>query len=225
MRGDMKEFAPKLNKTQGKVVFNVKEELYRLPSNFISYLSLYHGIKEKNSFERLEALRKNKIIAKEGYERLKGLMEFSTSLRVKTHLYYGKEEENICHKNIIGSKEEGVYEITDEEARRLEDAYRVLIPLHEAIGKFVRSNGKESFEEENLYTEGFYMDATIQEKLGNPYKALECYDKALKVNPDLSTLFGIIQLKIKLNNFKGINELVQALAIGVLGNKGTKCYF
>jgi len=215
MKGDIKEFAPELNKAQGEVVFNVKKELYRLPSNFISYLSLYHGLKEKNSFERLEVLRKKKIIAKEGCERLKKLMEFATSLRVKTHLYYGQEEENICHKSIISSKHEGVYEITDGEAKELEEAYRVLIPLHEAIGEFVESSGTGSFEKKNLYANSLYIDATVQEKLGNPDKALECYAKALQLDPDsLSILFKLIQLKIKLNDFKEIEELsLQALEI------------
>ena len=150
MKGDIAEFEPQLNKASDSVFFNVKKELYRLPSSFISNMALFYNISISNSIDRLQVLKGRNIISKEGYQNLKQVMEFATNLRIKTHLHYKGEEENIYHREIIKdksishSKKAQLYEIDDKELEQLTECFRILFALHEVMKKFVKNNGELS---------------------------------------------------------------------------------
>lgn len=210
MKGDIAEFEPQLNKGSDNIFFNVKKELYRLPSSFISNLALFYNISESNSFKRLQLLKEKKAISEEGYQNLKRVMEFATRLRIKTHLHYQGEEENIYHreiikeKNVSQSKREEVYEIDDRELRELAESFRVLFALHEAIKKFVKSDGRASLLPESFYSkESKYVEAQVHERSGNYKAAIKCYNEAYNLNPeDLSALLGLIRLKMHTHNFQ-----------------------
>ncbi|MBA8667685.1 tetratricopeptide repeat protein [Holosporaceae bacterium 'Namur'] len=203
MSGDVKQYTPTLE-DQNKTSFHVKEELYRLPSNLIANLSLYYGIEAENSWDRLNLLLEKKLITKEAHANLKKLLEFATKMRIKAHLYYNHEKEDIEHEtygsiNPIAHNHEKLYKMDPLEARSLEESYRVLIPIHDALKVFVESKGKEDFKKKALYEDSLYIQARIAEKKCDYMVACGLYMKALKLTPDkMEIRQGLVRVQSRL---------------------------
>ncbi|MBA8667813.1 tetratricopeptide repeat protein [Holosporaceae bacterium 'Namur'] len=193
MSGDMIEFTVNLGKKRVTDSFNVKKELYRLPNNFIGYLSLYFGIEKQNSWDRLDVLLQQKIITKEAYKNISRLLEFATKMRIRTHLFYKQEREDLHHKKMIQEDViNGIYEMDNKEIKELEKSYNILIPIEKVLGEFVANSGKLDFRNKSFIEEGLYVQGRIAEKNLNYTLAKELYIKALNLNPSDITLLKSI---------------------------------
>ncbi|MBA8667806.1 tetratricopeptide repeat protein [Holosporaceae bacterium 'Namur'] len=215
MEGDIRQFGPRLGTEKTEKYFNIKMELYRLAINLIAYLALYYGIEGKNSWDRLDQLLKLGIINAKAYTNLNKLINFATRMRVKTHLFYGQEEENIYHKLLIKESLEkleinNIYEINDEELKQLEECYKVLIPINKALEQFVTSKGKKDFRNNDLYEDSLYVQAYVAEKKLDYKRAEELYKKALDINPeDIDSLQNLIRLQKQLGLINASDKLAK----------------
>lgn len=65
IQGHLVEFEPRMDKKKEETpIYNIKAELYRLPSFLIAGLADYFGIVEPNTWKRLKALVKLKILSR-----------------------------------------------------------------------------------------------------------------------------------------------------------------
>ncbi|XP_035660853.1 uncharacterized protein LOC118405458 [Branchiostoma floridae] len=76
-------------------LFQVKKEIYRMPSILLSSLGLFFGIKEKSSWEIVQALRRKGVINAEAEHNLKMAVSIATQLRLQTYLSNKGQKDNI----------------------------------------------------------------------------------------------------------------------------------
>ncbi|XP_078621923.1 uncharacterized protein LOC144888060 [Branchiostoma floridae x Branchiostoma japonicum] len=76
-------------------LFQVKKEIYRMPSILLSSLGLFFGIKEKSSWEIVQALRSKGVINAEAEHNLKMAVSIATQLRLQTYLSNMGQKDNI----------------------------------------------------------------------------------------------------------------------------------
>ena len=73
--------------TEGKL-FDVKQEIYRLPDRLVYSFGLYYGIEENSAWDTVDKLRAKGIITPPASENLKNAITFATTLRLKSYSYY-----------------------------------------------------------------------------------------------------------------------------------------
>jgi hypothetical protein len=86
--GNLKQFSLDAYKFQGKL-FDVKQEIYRMPDRFIYNLGLIYGVQEESSWDTIDKLYERGIINAPGAANLKKALSFATNLRLKTYSHYG----------------------------------------------------------------------------------------------------------------------------------------
>ena len=131
LQGHLVEFEPRIDKKKEETpIYNIKVELYRLPSFLIAGLADYFGIGEQNTWKRLEALVKAKVLSAEGARHLQDAMAATMRLRIRCHHYYGKECEDVYHPNMqlkgLGNKLQNVFVLTDSDINQIIEIYRVI---------------------------------------------------------------------------------------------------
>lgn len=137
-------FAPRLDQSRVESrFFNIKEDFYRLPQVIISALALYFGVTSTNTFDQLEELNTRGIISVEGTAKLKELLEAILRIRVKAHLFYKTEKEDVSRFR----RDERLLRIREEELIKI---YRILIPFHKSAQDFLSGN-REAFAQSTFY--------------------------------------------------------------------------
>ena len=188
LQNNLNDFKPKLgNERDTNPLFDVKKELYRLPSQIANKLCLYYNIKEKNTWKRLEELKNAGYLSGASCENLCKLIEKIARLRLRVHAHYKTEKEEIWHPG-LGQPEEGtsknLFELTLQDIEILEQIYEVLIPLHKAVETFCRERGNT-----NILKGHFLPDMTFVEQAEMHESQLEydnarvCYEQALSLKP------------------------------------------
>ena len=105
LQGHLKEFSPKLGEIKEETpVFDIKAELYRLPNILVSTLADYYGLKEKNTWERINALQQIGVFSKEAAEKLKSALRSTMTLRIRAHLFYEEENDLVYHPTLKEKK-------------------------------------------------------------------------------------------------------------------------
>jgi tetratricopeptide (TPR) repeat protein len=124
-------------------LFNVKQEIYRLPDRLIYNLGMLYGIKGESAWDIVDKLAEHNVLNKESAENLKFAISFATSLRLKIYLHYhaqrddmslfpltkktgDSEAKEIFHLNEVDLSEDGV----------LFKFYYASLPLHNQLKKF-----------------------------------------------------------------------------------------
>lgn len=184
MQGYVREFCPRLN--QDKIDlrgFDVKHELYRLPQTVISGLALYYDLRSKNTLDRIEELRKRKIITDEGAKRLKNAFRLIVMLRIRSHLFYKSEKEVIYHSR--GPSDENAVDLfvmTPAMTGVLCGIYRTLIPLHETAQAFLKGE-IAAFSHSTFYNQSvgeYDRSELVDFQTGN----IELVTSAVALNPN-----------------------------------------
>ncbi|WP_194848385.1 tetratricopeptide repeat protein [Candidatus Neptunochlamydia vexilliferae] len=94
LRGHLEEFKPYLEAERIDMrAFNVKKDFYRPVQMILGSLSLYHGLKSTNSFERIKELEQREVLSQSGGKKLREILEQILCFRVSAHLFYKKEQE------------------------------------------------------------------------------------------------------------------------------------
>ena len=95
VKGDIETFKPKLAKDidDGRL-FDVKQEVYRLPDRLLYDLATYFGFIPKSAWDAVNQLQVNHIISESGSASyLLMMVTYAMSLRLRTYSYYGEQNE------------------------------------------------------------------------------------------------------------------------------------
>ena len=191
LQNNLNDFKPKLgNERDTNPLFDVKKELYRLPSQIANKLCLYYGIKEKNTWRRLEALKNGGHLSEASCKNLCKLVEKIARLRLRVHAHYKTEKEEIWHPGLGQPEEEAsknLFELTLQDIEILEQIYEVLIPLHKAVETFCeecRERGHSAILKEHFLPDvKFVEQAEMHESQLEYDNARESYEQALSLKP------------------------------------------
>jgi ankyrin repeat protein len=231
LTGDIAEYGPQLGaKKEHQGYFDVKQELYRLPSSILQELSLFYGLSEKGTFARLKALQQKGYFSEGGVKQLTRLFEQVLRYRLKAHLFYEREKESLYHPELLPSSvEESTGTSTTESERRLElttdqldqlvEFHKVLLPLERVAKAFCESNGqvKSFWDEKTFYDDSLLAQGIILENQLQYHKAKACYEDALALNPnDIDALHYLGNLKDQLGETDGrLARLQKALDLAL----------
>ena len=208
----LRRFAPKLGEklTEEQIAgaklpsLNIKEDLYRFPSEAISKLCLYYGINinAKSSWERLKILKEKGNITEKCYDNFYEVMIKVMQLRLRAHDHYKREHEQVYCANDPKMMEHPEYFKLDNIGPIIE-IYQALIPLYEALKSFCEKNGEKivdvvSFDEIKAAAEGF-----VYEKLRDYQKAETYYREVLFIDENnLEVRIGLGHVLYAQNKYK-----------------------
>ena len=93
-QGDIFKLQPHLSDFEGRL-FNVKQEIYRLPDRMIYNLGMLYGIQGESNCDIVDKLQAQGIINEEAAINIKYAITFATTLRLKTYLHNKSQTENL----------------------------------------------------------------------------------------------------------------------------------
>ena len=111
--GDLRTVGPKLHPEDAGRLYNVKQEIYRLPDRLLYGLATYYGLRPESAWDAVEQLEAQGIIgvsekAKQASHRLQYAVSFATMLRLATYIRYGEQKETLSGS---ASSEQAVSEL------------------------------------------------------------------------------------------------------------------
>lgn len=220
IEGNLEQFSLNANKTQGKL-FDVKQEIYRMPDRFIYNLGLIYGVQEDSSWDTIDKLYDKGIINSEGAYNLKKALSFATNLRLKTYSHYGCQKDSMDYaktyevqsdrqSQAVEKELTTVFKLTHDDLQEdgaLFQYYYTALALRNSLEEFCKLNDlsqKEGFFSNNpFYQTDVGTKAQINSRLLRYKDALK-YEleelKELEIKKqdllDNSQDFKIINLKI-----------------------------
>ena len=99
--GDLRTVGPKLHPEDAGRLYDVKQEIYRLPDRLLYGLATYYGLRPESAWDAVEQLKAQGIIgvseeAKQAAHRLQYAVSFATMLRLATYIRYGEQKEALA---------------------------------------------------------------------------------------------------------------------------------
>lgn len=190
IKGHLKEFAPELGqRKEENPIFNIKTELYRLPNFLIGAVADYFGIKSLNTWAKLKELGEQKILSNEARDNLKKMFTDVMDLRVKCHLFYGRECDDAYHPSMefkVSSEErlKRVFILTDLDMEKIVHIYQVLLPLFHAFEQAYKDKDFSILSEKSFFDSSLLAQAEAYGKMHSYQTAIDCYKKALALDPN-----------------------------------------
>ena len=214
--GHLTEFEPDVGyEKEESPLFNIKAELYRLPSFLIAGLADYFEIGEQNSWDRLEALLKRNILSKEGVQNLREALTKIMYLRICCHLHYGRECDEAYHpamqkKGFSKESIQGAFILSDKAMEEIISIYRVIFPLHRLFKEVSKTGNFKPLSEATFYDDSLLAQAQAYTRLSQYQAARQCYQQACALNPDdLNTKVLFSELLISLAEYSEAKRYVQ----------------
>ena len=196
---------------EGKL-YDVKKEIYRLTDRVISGLAKCFHVKANGAFDIIDELLEKGLIFPDARDNLASASAIALKLRISTYLKAGKQGEELKAKPTDES-DETVHGFHMPENEELFHFFYVAIPLYEELRRFFMH--KRDFKE--LSQDVFFdcsnkVKANIYSRVLNYTKAVECYDLALKTDPENINM-EIRQIRLMLI----INESTESIGNNVDG--------
>ncbi|KIE04896.1 hypothetical protein NF27_FE00030 [Candidatus Jidaibacter acanthamoeba] len=223
--GDIHAFKPQLHamEEEGKL-FNVKQEIYRLPDRFIYGLALYFGIEPVSIWDAINKLHENKVIGttekgKDAPHYLKYAASFAVMLRLRTYLANKGQFEFMYPSKVLNNLEESLEEtkkyfslpekeLTDKGG--LFKYYYSIIPFYNVFKDFCYNSSKSSkdyFNIHNFYDESYENKGLIYKRIIQYSKALECFKKWKEKEPKNNVPYRYIgTLYLMLGDYKSAED-------------------
>lgn len=194
--GDLEDFTPRLGQDYQGRLYDVKEEIYRLPDRLLYRLAMYFGLFPENAWDAVELLARNRIIgvgenALQASHHLQFAVSFAVMLRLRTYLHHGKQDERLALLHGITS--EGAQQVASEfftlppEALQVGGSlfryYYTAIPLYSRMQLFFTESmhDKEAdlFGTASFYSDSDHAKAYVHRRLNQLPEAAECFKAAL----------------------------------------------
>jgi hypothetical protein len=144
--GDLEKLKPNLFDDNGRLFFDVKQGIYRLPDRMIYSLGLHYGIEGDSGWDTVDKLVINGIINPQAAMNLKNTITFASILRLKTYSYYEAQKEDMSIFARPAKTESEVKEQTKQifhldeadlgEHGGLFQYFYTALPLHEILQDF-----------------------------------------------------------------------------------------
>jgi tetratricopeptide (TPR) repeat protein/endonuclease/exonuclease/phosphatase family metal-dependent hydrolase len=190
IEGNLKQFSFNPHELRGRL-FDVKQEIYRLPDRLIYNLGLIYGVQEESSWDTLDRLYEQGKISVEGVSNLKKALTFATNLRLKTYDHYGQQKDTMNfvksykqeQSGAIGLKQELIeepYKLSNNDLKEggaLFEYYYIVLPLLDQLENFCKMENISKrdifFTDELFYQNGARIKALIYSRLREHNKALK----------------------------------------------------
>ena len=185
-QGDLADFKPQLGlgnavEDAGRL-YDVKQEIYRLPDRLLYRLAMYYGILPASGWDAVDQLAEKKIIgvgekAQKASHHLHYAVSFATMLRLRTYLHHGQQAERVTMLSGVSPEQaqQAVSKAFSLPCEALESDgslfkyYYTALPLHRKMEEFFEALGSRQ-----------QLSSKLSEVLG--------LDKDLAYH--LATLFG-----------------------------------
>ncbi|WPY01808.1 Tetratricopeptide repeat containing protein (plasmid) [Candidatus Trichorickettsia mobilis] len=206
-KGDLEKFRP-LFKINGEL-FDIKQNIYRLPDRLLYNIGLYYGIDKGNAWDTIEQLRVKELISTEASIHLKYAITFATLLRLKGYLHAKSQKEDMSiFPSSLSDSEQNNYNIEIfhlskddlEEDGNLFKYFYIVLPLHQRIEEFCEQHKslneyekKEFFKYDKFYTNNSINKGLIHFRLLHYHEAQINFEKALE-NSENHSNFHIIRI-------------------------------
>ena len=93
--GNLRLVGPKLHPDDAGRLYDVKQEIYRLPDRLLYGLAFYYGILPQSAWDAVDKLLASKKINEEAARHLKYMASFAVMLRLETYLHHGQQDEKL----------------------------------------------------------------------------------------------------------------------------------
>ena len=144
--GNLRTVGPKLHPEDAGRLYDVKQEIYRLPDRLLYGLATYYGLRPESAWDAVEQLQAQGIIgvsdsAKQAAHRLKYAVSFATMLRLATYIRYGEQKETLAGS---ASSEDAFSELFALPAEALQEYgslfkyYYTALALHSEMNGFFK---------------------------------------------------------------------------------------
>ncbi len=170
--GDIEKLRPKLPENAGKL-FDVKQEIYRIPDRLLYNIGLYYGLQGNGAWNTVDLLLKASIIGEKAAVHLKHAITFALILRVKTYLNNQCQNENMSvfsdenlNKELLEGQIEKIFFLPKTILSATGELFKyfyIALPLHKKIQEFCAYNkaGKEIKTRKFFQEDSFYEDTNI----------------------------------------------------------------
>ncbi|XP_047127347.1 uncharacterized protein LOC124808396 isoform X1 [Hydra vulgaris] len=233
LKGDIHKLKPELFYTEGRL-FQVKQEIYRLPDRMVYNLALCYGIEGESAWDLVDKLENKGIINSQAALNLKNAITFVTTIRLKTYSHHKAQKEDMSiFVRPVGTEYDmkkqatQIFYLDEEDLQEqggLFQYFYTALPLYDRLKCFCdqyqtldKASRQIFFKDSKFYnddyaTKGFihYRLAQYKEVQSNLEKALE--DENNKDNLKIKNYLGNILLKIGENN-KATQHYIDCLNI------------
>ena len=147
--GNLRTVGPKLHPEDAGRLYDVKQEIYRLPDRLLYGLATYYGLRPESAWDAVEQLKAQGIIgvseeAKQASHRLQYAVSFATMLRLATYIRYGQQKETLSGSASRADSKQTVSELfaLPKEALQEEGSlfkyYYTALALHSEMNGFFK---------------------------------------------------------------------------------------
>ncbi len=232
--GDLADFEPKFESGDEGRLYDVKQEIYRLPDRLLCRLAMYYGILPESGWDAVEQLWARGIISEAAAGHLGYAVSFATLLRLRTYLHHGEQKEEMA---VLSGMRKGPTQQVVSQSFALDVAalevggslfkyYYTALPLHQRMKDFfnkVKSHEQlleeqaavSFFQSEAFYNDDDWIKGMICTRLMQYKEGIRCYEKAIerdravygdKPHPYVAMFFNNLGLA-----YEALGEVQQAL--------------
>jgi tetratricopeptide (TPR) repeat protein len=148
-QGDLAKFKAQFD--MGRL-YDVKQEIYRLPDRLLYGLAMYYGLLPESGWNAVDQLRSQEVISAAAVSHLQYAVSFATLLRLRTYLHYGQQKEVMGVRGVSSTEiQEAVSQsfsltpVALQEGGSLFQYYYTAIPLHKKMEEFFTLKALEEF--------------------------------------------------------------------------------
>ena len=146
--GNLRLVGPKLHPDDAGRLYDVKQEIYRLPDRLLYSLAMYYNIRPQSAWDAVDKLLASNKINEAAARHLKYMVSFAAMLRLETYFHHGQQDEKL---SLRGSLAQGGSEVASSQATHellllppaalQEDGslfryYYTALPLHQQMEEF-----------------------------------------------------------------------------------------
>lgn len=156
IKGNLEQFKVGLDYSASGKLFDVKQEIYRMPDRFIYHLGKLFNVIGDNAWDTLVELVKQEKISEEASLNLQKALSFACLLRAQTYNTYKCQKEKISSLANSGDESEKLSKMFGLDKSELEvdgplfEFYYTVIPLHQKLSEYCDSIKEYSFRKINL---------------------------------------------------------------------------
>ena len=193
--GDLEDFEPKFGMEDAGRLYDVKQEIYRLPDRLLYRLAMYYGMLPMSGWDAVVQLAASGIIHPSAVHYLHYTVSFATMLRLHTYVHYGQQSERL---SMLGSATQmeasqtvqeifSLPEIALQEDGSLFKYYYTALPLYKTMkdsfgeGGSVADSRGAGFFQEAFYDDSNEAKGDVHRRLLRDETAKACYERALGI--------------------------------------------
>ncbi len=207
--GDLERLQPQLGTADNDgQVFNVKQEIYRLPDRMIYNLGLYYMTDSNSAWKTMDDLAEAQILYADAVNNIKYALSYATVLRLRLYSHYESQQDDlgIFSEEQLQNFSDKIFSLSEKELEAsgaLFKYFYTAIQLHKEIEKFCDIN----LEARSTYLQSkvFYDDSDktkgiIFNKLLKYEEASIHFKHALRANPSDLQLANFANVALNKSN-------------------------